>query len=87
MNQMRAFYEKDIQNEDLEKLKKQLKKINEDLMEEANKIKQTSDEDKLQAEKVILVFNTDDEKDEILKEFDEINPSVIGPYFDLEMKK
>ena len=32
-------------------------------------------------EKVIMVFNTDDEKDKILKEFSEINPSVIGPYF------
>ena len=29
------------------------------------------------------MFNTDDEKDEILKEFDEINPAVIGPYFGL----
>ena len=83
MNQMRAFYEKGTQNEELEKLKKKFNTIKENLVKEANKIKEAADSDTLMTEKVILVFNTDDEKDEILKEYDEIPPSVIGPYFGL----
>lgn len=58
-----------------------MREIEKNIHEEAHKSKILADTDQMVCEKVIMVFNTDDEKDKILKEFSEINPSVIGPYF------